>query len=367
MPDNDQMPEDLFQEALRAETDSQAPPEPQPAPDPTPAAVEPQADATETTVDDEWRTLATSMGYEVGEGETVRDVLTKIHNDRNLAVQRAGEAAQQAQHWYQESESRRAPVQPEPTKTGTPEDELNAYFAEKWNAPQVDQKWFDLVTRDETTGRYVPRTHNGIPIASQEIVQKVNEYTQWFQQKPLEFFENPYRNVYEAIQDPLSRRMEKLVDERLRAMLAEKEATSEIQRYEQENEKHLYQFDSSGKKLTDRQGNVVLTEYGQSLRDAMQEFYGEGITSPEKLLKLATRLVGPPPAQEEAEETEEPAKPSPGTPNGQPAPRSKFLENAIRKASTGGGTDASASTSPGDAVMMTDTELDNMLLAAVKQ
>jgi hypothetical protein len=302
-----------------------------------------------------WRDMALTLGYEVPDNATPEQVISMIHGQRAVEAERA-------QYWEQHYR----PQQVEEPAKPAPQDELEQYFQSRWSAPQVKDEWFNLVDRDPKTGMYVSKVYGDHRVASPEIVQKLNEYQAWAQRAPVEFFQNPYKNVYDALQEPLTKRMEQLVTERVQALLSQQEESKAVQRFEEENKSLIYQMGPSGEILRDRQGREVFTDYGQKIAQEVQDLWNGGMRDRMAILRKAKQIVGPPPSSETPSQTDSPVAPVQAPAAAAPAenPNEKFIEKAVKKAlSASSHTDTAH---PGDGLHVTEAELDNMFLAAIK-
>lgn len=254
-----------------------------------------------------------------------------------------------------------APAAPQPEQW-SPE----SHFKKLWSAPQYDPDWQHLVTFDPQTNRYVGIT----PEVPMEIVQGVNNYSNWLKKQQREFFDNPYQRTFEAVREPLLREVQNVIQQTLQGQ----QQQQQLAHFEQQNARVLYQADQNGNLVVDPMtGQARMTPFGQRFYSHANHLFQQGLRDQGQIVELAKNLaLGEFAVAEYQQRQQQPVAngsnghPAPnGAPpvngNGQPAPaadpvaasqqqQQTFLQNALQRAghvpSGGGGAAEDPSSDP---------------------
>lgn len=250
---------------------------PQPAAPPDPPAPEQDRSSKELL-----RSAARRMGIEIRDEDAPEEIA--IVALQNLHATRRAQEALLAQQL-----AASAPQQP-PAPQAKPKDEfdIDAYFEQKWQtswSPEYDQYIQNgLVVPDAETGTFVAKP--GYEVVVAQVLPKINEAHQRNARQWAEFTKrNPYKEVYKEIEDPILRRVERLVEERLAAIQQQNQTQDVEQRFVEENASWLYQQDPVTKEY-------VPTADGARMFRAYQALYSSGETNPAKAIKEALELTG---------------------------------------------------------------------------
>jgi hypothetical protein len=115
---------------------------------------------------------------------------------------------------------------------------LDEHFKKAWNLPDFDPSWEKLVQFNPQTGLY-----EGIaPGVPYNIVDGMNKYAMAYKSKQREFMQNPIKQTFEHIKDPILHEVREEIQRQYRTM----QAQQENQQFEQQYAKHLYQTDAAG-------------------------------------------------------------------------------------------------------------------------
>lgn len=223
-----------------------------------------------------------------------------------------------------------APAEPSQPAAGQPAEwDLDRHFSEAWKRPEYDKKWESFITSgmivaDPDTRQFVPADGYANQVPAQ-VLQGLNGRVAWQREALERLLEDPYRQTWEAFQEPLQR----MVDDRVSQYVSQQESARAINQWEAENAGLLYETTSSGEVAYDISGNPRLTPYGQAFMQACQELQPLGDSL--KILKTASQMTAHlRPSGDQAAGGTPPAEQTPqadaGTADG------SFLDQAMEKA-----------------------------------
>lgn len=208
-----------------------------------------------------WRGVkeaAAGLGYRFGD-----DVTDDNQALVNL-VQRANTAQQS--DYYSQLGRQLAPHAPKLQQFLASQQQV-APVASPWDKPEWDQRWAQIVTRDDLTGVYV-----GKPGVPPEIVQKVNAYAEWVDRR-----ENDPEGYHSHVAEKV---FEKKFAEQFERRSREAEQTASINAIHQANAGWLYQHDDQGQMVRGRDGRPVASPGGTRYLQHVRSVASMGVTDP---------------------------------------------------------------------------------------
>lgn len=230
---------------------------------------------------------------------------------------------------------------PQPQAPQEPEQEWTeeSYFQDKYGGPTWKSEFQNaieqgIVMRDPDTGLWTSAP--GAEIMAANILGDMNaaqQHSSSFWQKLSQG--NPYQEIYGAVKEPLLKEVEALVAQTLRQREQQSNQTNYVSSFEDNNASWLYEIDPTT-------GSQVPTERGNQFFDAIDEIKADGITDPEKVLKYAMKMVGPPPPAQAPPAVE----PVQQQAQQQPEPKKSFLEGALERAKHSPSASVSAADAP---------------------
>jgi hypothetical protein len=157
-----------------------------------------------------------------------------------------------------------------------------------WEAPEFDERWLQLVDRDQATGRYVPK-----PGVSPLLADKVNDYADHLDR----WTSSLARNPMEALSPIIEQVATKLIETRFGAH----QATLEAQQIIQGNEAWLYATDANGRRLLGPDGRYQPSPLGARYYTHLQTLQWAGVKDARTLDTLAKQLLSAEIAQGQAQ------------------------------------------------------------------
>jgi len=264
------------------------------------------------------------------------------------------------------SRDKQQPAQPAPApETGEKPWDTGEYFSSKWNAP----KWEDtydfaiqqgMVQRNAETGLY--EAAPGFENMVLEVLPGLNRAQSWTAQQWQGITKgNPYQQFYEVLVEPLRHAWQDDMQQVISEQYARQQSEERVNRFEADNAAWLYTTDPHS-------GGTVLTPRGQVFYDEIANLRERGISDPQTLIDLASRLVGAaqPAAPAAAPTTGPPATPPlPTDPQAASASQTAtFLQNALARASHAPSAGGYSQAAPDHPVSVTnESELNNMFLS----
>ena len=260
----------------------------------------------------------------------------------------------------QSQQPRQQPQQPATQPKAEEQWDPDKYFGEKWGAAKYDKAWdaflqSGMIQLDPRTGHYVPvpEYSNMVPLP---VLQGLNEYRVWQKNGLEKLLANPYKDTWDAFQEP----MQRLVRDEIKRSLGQYDDTQSLTGWESQNARILYEHDQAGNIAFDIYGNPKTTEYGSAFIRAAQGLRQSGVVDPRQIIEYAGQLAAPfLPKQQPSAAPQQPQPPAPP----QKKPES-FMQQAMHRASSGGYAEAEDV----NQYVQSSRELDNMFMdAALKE
>lgn len=315
----------------------------EPTVDPVVAPEVPEVPPVEESPQSTIRDYLSGKGYDMGAYEDDSQVLEQFETlakdvgDLPHLRQYAGLGQQFAQlqsdpEFQEWQASRQRRTEAAPAKKSADEFDLDSHFGSRWKAPEFDQQWMNLVEEDGDTGQLVSRLgRGGVPLASPEIVERTNQYVNWYRQSQREFLQNPFRQTYDALKDPILHEVRALVQ----AEFEQRQATQQKQTAQQKFDQYCLD-PASG--VLDQAKN--LTAKGRELESLLSQGVSEelAIQLVERLHPSQAATQAPTPQQTALA----PVAPKPTAAERNAARKETFLQRASREATAAGNTNRDA-------------------------
>lgn len=148
-----------------------------------------------------------------------------------------------------------------------------------WEAPTIDQRYFQLVERDPQTGIILPR-HPSVPA---EIVKAVTDYVNWHEQ----FQQNPAA----AIQPLVESRAQQLARETVQEELRQQQQAATVRSILERNAQWMYATDEQGRQLRNPDGSLVPSTFGARYIYHLRSLANSGMTDPAQQDHYARQMV----------------------------------------------------------------------------
>jgi hypothetical protein len=181
------------------------------------------------------------------------------------------ENASDFEKWQEEQARQRQAQQPAPQPQS------------KWNPPEYDERWNDHVRYDAEAGKFVPKDQWSNPA----IADKVNNFEGWRRKAADRLVREPDKVFWELNEE----RIQKTIDERVEAMLAQRQAQTEAAQFIQQNMQQFYVLGQNGQLQTDHTGQPVMTPQGQAFSQFAREARSFGITDENKIVEYASKQL----------------------------------------------------------------------------
>jgi hypothetical protein len=285
-----------------------APPAPQsqpPAPTPTSPAPTPAAPPVE-----DWRGRYAARGLDVANYQSEDDLyqdLAAYQRERPQLQQYAQIGAQLAPHAQRFAEF--VAAQQQQQQPAAPQADEPDPLEQAWGAPPYDPTWASQVKVDEN-GDVVP-LHALVPFS---VVEGYKKYHEHQRQKAVEFFNNPYKQTFQALEPKLKQAIRAEFEQ----LQQQNRQQQTLQQFEQQNATWLYQADNSGRPLIHPATNQpVLSPLGQRFAEHVQILRSAGATDPTAIAMLAANNVRAEMAIFSQQVQQQPQHTQPRAPNGQ--------------------------------------------------
>jgi hypothetical protein len=280
-------------------------------------------------------------------------------------------------------------AQQQPAAPAQPEWTLDNYFAERWQVPEWKPEYQfavekGMVTQD-ANGNLVPAP--GFDAMVLPLLGGMNAALAARQEQQARLFSegNPLKNIYEAIEEPLVRKFEQMLEQRFSGYTQTQQQHGLVDKFEQDNAAWLYGQDGQP------------TQQGSAFIAAVQELKADGITDPQRLLALGMKLAGinpqapaapatpaAAPAAPAAPQAERPRRPDgtfmtaaeaaaapPAPPTApaapQPTAQESFLDSARKRAGHSPSRQGHEGANPDDPVDLRQGDLENYFTNAYRQ
>lgn len=247
-------------------------------------------------------------------------------NDLVAAIAEQNRQQQAVIRYSQQAQIR----QPEPTPAAPPSSEwdVNKYFASKWNTPAWDDQWATMietgaVIKDES-GTFVPSPgHEWISHSPSLAALNQYEIQRTSQVRSL-FNGNPIKKIWDDIQEPLAREVDRIVQERLQSSEQDRESRHAVKSWLDEHHDKIVAREVTDP-ITGRQ-TTEFTEWGQRVQNCINRLAARGITDHAE--QIATVMEFMPPPQAAPAPTLPPPEP--------PKPPTTWLHDAYARAGGNG-------------------------------
>jgi hypothetical protein len=239
----------------------QEPPEQEPPPEPPPSSG--------------LREAFSNMGYDTAGFQDDNQLLEAIQSQTTENAR--------LQHQLQQSQAVQSQLAQQYEEAGRPQPPPEEG---PWNPPEFDPRWNQLLTIDESTGRYVPRASAySVPY---DIVKKANDYAEHWSNWTQDFRKNPYDTMWKGLQS----QVEDLVSQQIEAYQHQQAASTQADQILTRYAPAFYVMDQNGQPQVDpvtRQER--LTPLGERLRDHIGEADNLGIQDPVKRQEFALQKL----------------------------------------------------------------------------
>ena len=247
---------------------------------------------------------------------------------------------EQFRAWMQQQNNQAAPAnQPAAQHPAAPSEfNLDEHFTKAWDVPAYDPNWEKLVQFNPQTGLLEP-VAPGVPF---QIVDAANKWRQATQSKQRDFWNNPIKQVWSNIEQPVEHKVRSIVNEMMQRTLA----AQENQQFEQQHARHLYQFDQNGNVIVNPlTGAPEQTAFGGRFFQHARSLRAAGITDHRELRQRAYDLALGDVLREDyqrrmqqQQQPGQPGAPAPQAPAQAPPappadPRTTFMQSALQRAS----------------------------------
>ena len=155
---------------------------------------------------------------------------------------------------------------------GEEEFDPDAYFNQAWGAPQWNQQYDiamqqGMVERDPASGLFKP-TPGYEMMVSPQLLHGLNEAMQYQTQNVQKLFrENPYRQIYQVMREPMKREMEREMRNILNQEMGRMQSKDFLGKFQEKNSEWLFTTDHSGRRIYSPVGEQFVRE-AESLIDA---------------------------------------------------------------------------------------------------
>lgn len=147
-----------------------------------------------------------------------------------------------------------------------------------FEAPEFDERWLNLVERDERTGAF-----KALPGVNPEFAERVQKYADWMQG----FNRDPMSLIRQAIEHHATEIARKVFSEQHGQVVQ----TQTIQSIIEQNASWIYQADEQGRRYTDAQGNFLPTPEGARYVAHVRALAQAGVRDPRQQDAMARQLV----------------------------------------------------------------------------
>lgn len=148
----------------------------------------------------------------------------------------------------------------------------------KWDAPEFDPRWLNLVERD-ANNRLV-----AVPGADPMLPEKIRKYTEWKSQQEQKFFANPTEFVGNVYGDQVQQLVKEQINSALEARFSQQQVNQNAQSFLQQNAYWMISTDP----IT---GQEDLSHYGRIFRDSLVEADQYQIRDPQARQQFAMARV----------------------------------------------------------------------------
>jgi hypothetical protein len=263
--------------------------------------------------------FAKTQGYDTT-GITGDEQIAKTLFDELRAARAVANYAQQ-----QPNPAEKAP-EPAAEEEWTPE----SYFKSKWDVPQRDPQWEQLIAAgiatQDASGRFV--ANRGYEALAPQIAA-MNAYETKRRERLEEFLANPYQRTYDTMVEALDRRYAR--PEQFRETLAERDVDAYAAQVEDSLATHLYANPQNVPQFGTPQFAANLTEYGRKFFGQIDRGQQLGINQRNSLIQYALETCPVPQPATTATPAAAPGKPA-AAPTTPAVPAPSFLDDAMAKA-----------------------------------
>ena len=220
-------------------------------------------------------------GYDVSQFQDDATFVQALEQGLATIPQMQGQMDQMQNAWLQQQQQDRVAQYEEPYYAPTPESAPSP--GASWNPPEYDPEWDALVTVDQESGQFVPRYKHVNPI----VAQKANEYRDYLRKEGQRFWQNPHDFVWDGLND----RVEQMVQDRVSDAVQGIRDRSSARDFLDEHKSIFFQLDSQGNRMTDSQGNELLTPAGHKMHEYANRLRASGVSDPQEIRELASGLL----------------------------------------------------------------------------
>lgn len=194
----------------------------------------------------------------------------------------------------------------------------------KWQPPEFDESWMNLIEMDEATGRFRPVSNYVDP----SIAEKANNYVKWRREQENKFWEDPYGFINPALEST-KEELQQYVAEAIQQAFQGRDSQTKVERYLSERERDFYEYD--GETPVIENGYHKLTKKGELFEKYYSEAQSLGIADEYKAMQYAEKLANaslPKEPQEPPSEQQKQPQPPAATNEQQ---KETFLQKAVKQ------------------------------------